>query len=152
MFPVKRVFSERLPLLREQDQMSLLTANIVIDFTTAVVKESIRPKQKNNISIISSAFITKKGASRSHLRGATSAPQTSLFCDLWHPLPAQPMKASFAHTCPTVCPPHLLPMAFLLVLMCKTPPYTHTHTHICVLVWKSKSISTQWEVYDQKET
>lgn len=87
-----------------------------------------KAKTKNNISITSSAFITKKGAPRSHLRYATSAPQTSLFCDLWHPLPAQPMTASFAGW----CSPHLLPMAFLLLLMCKT--HTHTHTHTCVLV------------------
>lgn len=40
---------------------ALLTANIVIDFTTAVVKESIRPKQKKNyVSITSTAFVTKK--------------------------------------------------------------------------------------------
>lgn len=54
--------------------------------------------KKNNISITPSAFTTKKkkkkGAPRSHLRYATSAPRTSLFCDLWHPLPVQPMTAS----------------------------------------------------------
>lgn len=67
----------------------------------------------------------KKGAPRSHLRYATSAPQTSLSCDLWHPLPAQPMTASFTGW----CSPHLLPMAFLLMQMCKT--HTHTYTHLC---------------------
>lgn len=37
----------------------LFTANVVIDFTTAVVNEYIGPKQKNNnISITSSPFVT----------------------------------------------------------------------------------------------
>lgn len=101
---------------------ALLTANIVIDFTTAVVKESIRPKQK----IIFQLLLQLLSQKREHQEATSDMllqPLRPLFCDLWHPLPAQPMTASFADW----CSPHLLPMAFLLMLMCKT----HTHTLVC---------------------
>lgn len=125
---------------------ALLTANIVIDFTTAVVKESIRPKQKNCISITSSAFVTH---TKKEHQEATS---DMLLQPLRPPFPAtfgiffqlsqwQPVSLVGA------------PLTFCLWLSywCKCARPTHTHTHTCVLVWKSKAISTQWEVYDQRE-